>query len=622
MKKLSLYITMMLSALLFAACNKFLDVVPREFHQEEDLFTDIKQAEKEIAVLYSRLPWDHNVGDGSNGMVLAAGSDEAYHNWDQSNARLYEQGAWNPISNPLGNYNVMYENIRIAYHFLENIDNVPVLEERIREQYETIVIPRYKNEVKFLLAFYYFELFKRYGPVPIVDRYYQVAEMDELLKKDRRPVDELVQFIVKLCDEAAPGLPLSYEDDPNEIGRATRGAALSLKAKTLLYAASPLFNGGEVDGQPVNVNGQNAKSTLLGVKNSDGTALFSQQYDANKWKLAADAAMDVINLGRYSLHPIQQELFYKRNLTEVIWHKQGGSYTASNWDRNLMPNGTDYGSSGALSVTNAMVNSYEMDNGLPIDDPNSGYVSDAWVDTTMNVFRDRTWKTATVTIRSIYSHRDPRFYTDIYFNGMPLLHRNVITEYVTNKGSNNDGWGNKTGQNTRTGYYVQKWVDPTQNPKDRPNTNMRNFPIYRLADVYLWYAEAMNEFLATPNSDVYHYINEVRNRVKMPPLPIAGRAEDLTKQGMRQRIHNERKIELSMEGHRFFDTRRWLIAHTPECTELMGLNINGSGADFYTPTPVRTGARVFNIYHYLMPIPTAEITKAPGVLVQNYGWER
>jgi hypothetical protein len=331
--------------------------------------------------------------------------------------------------------------------------------------------------------------------------------------------------------------------------------------------------------------------------------------------------MDVINLGQYNLHPVQQELFYKRNFTEVIFHKQGKSYGAS-WDRNLMPNGTDYGASGSLSMTNAMINSYEMDNGLPVDDPHSGYNPDIWIDTTMRVFRDRTWKTANVRIRGMYHHRDPRFYTDVYFNGMPLLHRNVITEFVTNAGSNNDGWGNKTGQNTRTGYYVQKWVDPTQNPKDRPNSNMRNFPIFRLADVYLWYAEAMNEFLPAPSGDVYHYINEVRNRVKMPALPVAGRAEDLTKQGMRRRIHNERKIELAMEGHRFFDTRRWLIAHTPECTQLMGLNINGGGADFYKPTPVRTGARVFNIYHYLMPIPTVEITKAPGVLVQNYGWER
>src|SRR5690606_33966939 len=127
----------------------------------------------------------------------------------------------------------------------------------------------------------------------------------------------------------------------------TKGAALALKAKTLLYAASPLFNGGEQDGVPIVVDGQPVKNTILSLKNADGTLLFDQTYDREKWKRAADAAKDVIDLGIYNLAPVQRDLFYKRDQVETIWHKQGGSYTASQWDRQLMPNGTDIGGTGA-----------------------------------------------------------------------------------------------------------------------------------------------------------------------------------------------------------------------------------------------------------------------------------
>ena len=602
------------------SCSKYLDIVPKEFHQESDLFADIKQAEKEIAVLYSRLPWDHNASVGASGMTMATASDEAVHNWTSAtHALLYMRGGWNPSNNPLGNYNSTYEQIRIAYRFLENVDQVPILDDRLYDSYKNEIIPRYKAEVKFLIAFYYFELFKRYGAVPIIDRVYTIEENDLLLVLDRRPVDEVVNFIVNLCDEAALGLPLDYANDPRELGRATKGAALALKAKTLLYAASPLFNGGEQDGQSINVDVQSVKNTLLSLQNNDGTSLFSQVYDHEKWKIAADAAWDVITLDQYNLHDTQAELFYDRDYEEVIFWKQGGG--SSGWEIPLMPNGTDIGGSGALSLIQNFVDSYEMKNGLPINDPASGYDERSWIDTTMRVYRNRTWQTVRVTIRSMYHNRDPRFYTDVYFNGMPLLHRNVITEFVqgSSPGTAHDGWA-KSGQSTYTGYYSQKWVNPQQTPASQRTTSYRNFPLIRLADVYLWYAEAMNEYLDQPNNDVYNHINLVRNRVGMPNLPIAGRAEDLTKEGMRTRIRNERKIELAMEGQRFFDIRRWLIAHTPECTEFNGLDVNRSGEAFYTRKEVLGGKRPFYIQHYLMPIPAEEINKAPDAIKQNYGW--
>ncbi|MBC9934848.1 RagB/SusD family nutrient uptake outer membrane protein [Chitinophaga qingshengii] len=597
------------------ACERSLDVVPKEFYQESDLLADIKQAEKEVTRLYAALPWDFLPSTGSsNGVVFSSASDEGYANWNQSNARKYDGGSWNSNDNPLGNFNDVYRNIRVGLHFLQNVDKVPIKNATQEQIYRTVIIPRYKLEVKFLIAFNYFELFKRFGPVPIVDRYYEATENPEVLKKPRNSVDEVVNEIVRLCDEAAAGLPLTYE--AQDVGRATKGAALALKAKVLLYAASPLFNGGEIDGIPVSVNGNNVKSSLLGVKNTDGKTLFNTTYDREKWKKAADAAKAVLDMGVYSLRPVQQELFYNRDFNEFIFWTQGGG--TNNFENSITPNGADYGGTGSLAATQEMIDSYEMKNGYPINEPGSGYVETGYVDTTMKVFRNRVWTTVKVKIRKMYFNRDPRFYTDQFFDGMPYLGRNIITQFVTNVGSNNDGWGGSkaTGQNTRTGYYVQKWVAPAHNIKDNPSTNYRNYPHFRLADVYLWYAEAMNEYNG-PSADVYAAINAVRNRVGMPSLPII--ASDNNKEGLRARIQNERKIEMAYEAQRWYDIRRWLIAHTPACTSVTGMNINGTGETFFQRTPILANGRVFKVQHYLMPIPVSETSIAPA-LVQNYGW--
>lgn len=601
-----------------ASCSDFLDVAPKEFYTEVDLFADMKEAEKELSVLYNRLPFDFNATDGDNGMILSATSDEGYHNWDQAFSRFYDGGSWNAANNYIGNYNEQYKKFRIAYHFLENIDKVPIKNTDLIDKYKNVLIPRYKAEAKFMIAFNYFELFKRYGAVPIVDHYILASEGEAVLKMPRNSVDEVVDFIVKLCDESSLNLPETYE--AIDYGRVTKGAALALKAKTLLYAASPLFNGGEVDGSEVVVDGLGVKSTLLGIKNNDGKALFNTIYDKEKWKKAADAAKVVIDMAEksnlYKLNPVQNELFYTRNYTEVIFWKQGGG--SDNWEQFIMPNGHDYAGYGALSPPQEMINSYEMKNGYPITDSNSGYVLNGFKDTTMLAYRNNKWTNVKAHIRSMYMNRDPRFYTDQFFNGMPYLGRNIITENLPALGVNQDGWG-KSGQNSRTGYYIKKWVAPTQDLKGQVKvTSYRNMPIIRLAEVYLWYAEALNEY-AGPSDEVYRAINIVRKRVAMPELPIQGRAQDLTLPGLRERIRNERKIELAYEGHRFFDIRRWLIAHTAECKAVTGLSINSSGEDFYVQKAVLQNGRIFRMNHYLMPFPTNEISIAPA-LIQNYGW--
>jgi len=609
--RIPLFLISIISVLLLNSCN-YLDVVPTEFYTEDDLLSDIMQAEKENAALFQDLPVDFDPTSGSNGMNVSAASDEAYHNWNQSNARLYDGGSWNAATNPLGNFNACYQNIHVAYHFLKNIDNVPIKDNNKYDLYVNFLIPVYKAEAKFMIAFNYFELFKKFGAVPLIKDCYSINDNDKILNTPRSSTDEVVEFITSLCDSAAAKLPETYE--AQYFGHITKGAALALKAKALLYAASPLYNGGEIDGVPVSVDGSTIKSTILATTNTDGKKLFNTEYDKEKWKKAADAAKTVIDMaerGVYSLNTNQQSLFYQRDFSEYIFWKQlGGSST---YEKTLIPNGADYGGTGALSTPQEMIDSYEMKNGLPINDPKSGYKETGYVDTTMNVYRNNAWTKVKAHIRSMYFNRDPRFYTNQFFNGMPYLGRNVITEYITTLGNNQDGWG-KSGQNTKTGYYVQKWVAPTQNIKGKPVTSYRNFPLIRLADVYLWYAEALNEYNG-PSKEVYDAINKIRNRVGMPSLPL--RDNDKTKNGLRERIQNERKIEMAYEGHRFYDTRRWLIAHTSKCNTVTGMDISAAGESFYKRTVVCN--RVFKINFYVMPIPISETSIAPQ-LVQNYGW--
>lgn len=623
MKTINNILIICLCTFLLSSCD-FLDVVPDEFYKEEDLLADITQAEKEITTLYSKLPGYFYPENNGHNMMFSASSD-TYHSWDQSEARYFDAGTWTAIKNPLDNWASTYQNIKIAYHVLENIDDVPIKNDLNKEEYINVIIPRYKAEAKFMIAYYYFDLLRRYGPFPIIDHYTKIDEAEAVLAMERNSVDECVEFIVTYCNEAMSGLPHYTDYEAKDSGRATKGAAMALKAKTLLYAASPLFNGGEVDGQEINVDGKGVKSTLLGLVTPSGKPLFNTSYDAEKWKRAAEAAEEVLKLvdeGMYKLHPDRQELFYTRNFDEAIFWKQG-YHNNKTWEKSLMPNGKDYSGTGALGPTQETIDCYETIRGYPISkDPY--YKEDGYkVDTLMDVYRSKKWQKVKATIRNMYHRRDPRFYTDVYFHGMPYLSRYIFTEYNNESTNYTDGYGKgKEGQNTRTGYYVRKWVGIEQDMATSSTqvAYSRNYYIIRLADVYLWAAEAWNEYEG-PTARVYNRINEVRNRVGMPSLPMADLPGDATKQGMRDRIHNERRIELAYEeAHCFFDIRRWLVAHTSAYTSLTGMAISKSGDEFYIRTKVRDTDRIFRINHYLFPIPQGQINLT-NTLNQNYGWE-
>ncbi|PMD92296.1 hypothetical protein BWI97_19530 [Siphonobacter sp. BAB-5405] len=623
MKKKYIKILFLAAATQFVSCTKYLDVVPSELVTEDKVWANINSANNVLAHLYSKLP----TGFGNNGEYIsdeACATDEAIFHWYAgSGPEQYNLGAWNSGNNPYGNWEARYQDIRKANIFLEKIESVPIPAEQSSKY--SVLIPQYVAEARFLRAMFYFELFKRYGAVPLITRSLDYTNQNEYYVA-RNSTDEIVNFIVSECNEVAGKLPDHHPD--GELGRANKGAALALAARTLLYAASPLFNG---------------NTKYAGVVNKDGKALFSQTYNRDKWLRAAEAAKKVLDLD-YKLYtstdPINsyEKLFYTREWQETIL-----PYNHPNtrmMEQYHLPYGGAFRGWSHFSPLEELINSYEMKNGKPITDPTSGYTeTGTW--TGAMVGADGTTNSVTLTnISNRYKDRDPRFYATIsYQNSMWAAARTRVpirlAWWGNGQANGSNGWPMQGGGTTSiSGYTIRKWLDPAVdigNWNTSPEAR-RNYPIFRLAEFYLAYAEALNEYNGKPTPEAYQAINTVRARVSMPALPIL--AADQTLEGFRKRVQNENRVEFAFEAHRFWDVRRWLIAETvnngpvhglnsrPMAEELRatGLDINSQEAGlavFYKPVPLQT--RVFQYRHYLMPIPISEMD-VNRELVQNYGW--
>ncbi|WEK38307.1 MAG: RagB/SusD family nutrient uptake outer membrane protein [Candidatus Pseudobacter hemicellulosilyticus] len=601
------------STLFSASCKKFLDVVPTEITSSTDIWGNIDNADKNLANLYKALP-----SNSFYSTSLWASTDEAMNHWEGPSELLFNYGSWGPGNNPLDEWGGRFGNVRAANLYIANIEKVPLTANQIA--FYTPIIPRLKAEARFLRAIYYFELFKRYGGVPIIT---EALDLNDPKNSElpRNSADEVANFIVSELNEITPLLPLTYEIA--DYGRITRGAALALKARVLLYAASPLFNGNTLYAE---------------VKNSDGKALFNQAYSADKWKQAADAAKAVLDLNIYSLsnptpeNPVNTyaQLFYNREYAEsILWVAKPQT---RDLELDFLPNGASFKGNGKLSLLQELVDAYEMKNGYPINQSGSGYSAQGFWDGQM---WDGLKYSDVKNISNMYKDRDPRFYASVFFQysvwRLASIKRPVKLAWWGNNNSDGDGWP-KTGTNCVSGYNLRKYCSPNVDRVNGQGNANRNAPIIRLAEVYLNYAEAMNEYLGAPDQSVYDAINAVRARVGMPALPII--SSDATKEGMRQRIRNERRVELAFEGHRFWDVRRWMIATQVDNTDVHGMNsrpttaelaatgldVNSEAAGvavFYKQVVIQS--RSFQSKHYLMPIPPTEIDKDKN-LVQNFGW--
>lgn len=420
---------------------------------------------------------------------------------------------------------------------------------------------RLKGEVTFLRAYSYFKLINDYGGVPlIIDPF----DLNSNFKAERSSYEQCVNFISLELDKAAELLPVSQSSE--NFGRVTKAASLAIKSRLLLYAASPQWN---------------------------------TSNDLTKWQKASDAAKAVIDLDAFHLHTGTYEDIFTTNNSEIIFSRLTNKQYQ--WDAFIgvevfnSPSGFHGWASFAPSQN--LVDAFGTADGKDITDPASGYDP-----------------------QNPYIKRDPRFYADIVFDGRPYGKPEFCQDRYGVGSSNKaeffeggldspQGWD--SWNNSVTRYTFRKYIDTTYNFNTDLQTN-KFWIISRLAEIYLNYAES--QFYLGNGAVTTEYLNKLRQRAGIKnPLPGT-----LSGTGLENKIRNERQVELCLEGHRYYDVRRWKIAEVTENKPLIGVVIkkNTDGSKSYTYTKVQD--RKFEPQHYLLPIPRSEMNRTS--LVQNPGY--
>lgn len=632
MKK-QIYIALLLSLILSVTnCSDYLDYQPDDFLTMEMIFTDKIRTEDWMASVYSSIPspmWGYFKDQGYNIMGDDITIPQEWQPYGWRNVYAYTTANWSPISawNPY--YWVeLPKRIRTGLVFLEQVRVIP--EAGLTEQY----VNQMKNEVRFLIAYYYSLMIEVYGPIPFSPGViYAVDAPASELMIGQTPYDEIVDWIDKELKEVSTKLPSVYPDN-NDWGRATSIMALAIRARTLLFAASPLFNG---------------NPDLKDWKNNDGVNLFKPDFDSQKWEKAAAAHKELIDAAHAAGYDLYKEYntdgsidpfmsYYNMSLKrfsdgnkEILFGRPDNP-DLNGFQAHHLPKGI--GGNSGMGVTQELVDAFYMKNGIapilgynddgsPIINPGSGYVEKGF--SSAAEVRNTKWRGAEgperiagrVTLDgtyNMYCNREPRFYVSVIYNEAWLGVDNRRVEFLQD-GGRDTGYTFDAPQN---GYNVRKRVSLETFPREN------RFPyqpgiLYRLAEAYLSYAEAVNEAQG-PNTTVYEFVNLVRRRAGIPDLQSG-----LTKEQMREAIQQERRVEFNCEGIRFHDVRRWKLGEKYFNTRLFGMNFNGKKKSddindpdaFYKRTFYKN--RYFNKRMYLWPVPQAQMDINPN-LVQAPGY--
>ncbi|TDQ11198.1 RagB/SusD family nutrient uptake outer membrane protein [Pedobacter metabolipauper] len=582
-------------AFCMSSCSKYLDQVPDDRITIEEVFRKKATSEQYLANVYNYVPdesnqWEYNgwLGTSDEVDVTFSGSENYDINVGNFNASNVHFDKWK-------NY---YDGIRAATYFINNIDqNI-----EIRQLNGQELIDQYRAEARFLRAFYYFLLMRQYGPVVLMGEENLAPDATALdMQKPRSSFDACVDYVSSELDKAAEVLPLIPQRNGQasdlEYGRATKGMALAVKSRLLLYAASPQYNG---------------NTEVANFKNAEGQQLISQTNDPQKWRKAADAAKAVLDLGLYQLYKDPsgnvlkslEGIFFQGWNTEQIFVRKNNNLPL--WDVHCTPR--QGGGWCGIAPTQEMVDSYFMADGkLPAE---SAQYSETGFTTVSGV-----------QVSNMYMNREPRFYATVTYNnsiwqGGTMRAPAPITFYVSGPNGRN---GHPT-DFSKTGYLVRKNVGPQTNIGSGGNGQRQTRPLvlFRLAEIYLNYIEALNE-VSPGNADIMIYLNKIRERAGVPqygtgtnPLPLPSGQGDA-----RTKIWAERKVELAYESHRWFDTRRWKIVASV-MGDMHGMDINKDGNDFYKRVVTAT-PHLFRFSYYWYPISQYELDRGRQI-VQNPGW--
>jgi len=623
---------------LFMSCEDYLDIVPDGTQELSLLFNRKETAYNALANCYSYLPQN----DGTYASYVLLSDELAVPVPKEPNAIKLMKGQQS-VSSPLMGYwsgfsatgkgqGSLWEGIRSCNTLIENIDLVVDMTQEEKNQW--------KAEAKFLKAYFHFLLISNYGPIPIVDVNLPISASDEAVRLDRKTVDECFRYVVETIDAAITDLPERIIGN-NDIGRIDQVIAKSIKAKALLYSASPLFNGNtSLYGSFVNANGEH---------------FFNQNNDDSKWGLAAEAAKEALDAAisqgatmyyytetaplfdtnNFQFKLVRDQYNNRFAITdpwnsELIWGNSSPVTNGQYWQIQSPAMMKDPTSSSVeaswqwLSPSLRMVETYYTKNGLPINEDLSFEYADRYNITTIG-FNQRFYAQFANRTAKLNLNREPRFYASLGFDRGINRTWGSIWNLKMREGEAHGRVAN-TGDYLVTGYALKKLVHQDSEGDAYNKAITYPWPMMRLSELYLNYAEALNEF-SGPSLEVYDALNKIRERAGIPSVQeawsdvayAATPNKHTSKEGLREIIQQERMIELAFEGHRYYDIRRWKLAEEYFTMPIKGWSVNeDTEANYYQVTDV--SQRAFNAPRdYLQPISFIELSRNPN-LIQNPGW--
>ena len=653
-------------------CNNYLDILPDDKPELEDAFKDRYNAEKYLFTCYRGLP---NYVNPMNTLGLSGGGDIIYSERNTGsglsagppapmNSFLNGNNTTNPFMNFWDGLNGaprnLWESIRNCNVFLENIlveNGGP----RDIEEYER---DRWIAEVKAIKAYLHFYLFQLYGPIPIMDKAIPISAKGDEVNVYREPVDKLVEYIVKTLDDAIENLPMMNElDVVSEFGRFNKTIALSIKAKTLVLAASPIFNN---------------NNYYIGYKDKRGIELFPTGDKIERWEkaleavdVAARAAEDDgaeilittdggnnairgtnisnINDTTKAMVSLRQAVTESWN-PEVIWAVNESTTLLQRWSTMLSNDewfnlagsgGGDIGQRHAPTLN--VVENFYSSNGIPIDEDAdweiNGWYQNRYSTQLPNAEHSKYFIKSGQETAILHFNRSLRFYASVGFDGGIWEGREKsLTEASYPNMIRHMGSGFKHSETyggyPYSGYLAKKLSHLKTTYTETRITLIRedySFPIIRLADIYLLLAECLNEVGGPTKTDskgnnAFYYLDQIRARSGMEGVVESWSKYAIDRyktkpndvNGLRDIIYQERMNELAFEGHFYYDVRRWLLAEELFNRPVLGWNKDGENkSDFYNLRVLLVPR--FSVKDYLMPIRTNSLLQNPN-LEQNPGW--
>jgi len=631
MKKLYYHlVSLVLFSSLLLSCNKYLDIVPDNVGTLDYAFRNRNEAENYLFGCYSTLQHFSNIiynpGFTTSAEIVYPILETQYFNSSGFNLIRGTQSTSNPV---LAEWSNLYTAIRRCNIMLENIDQ-PI---DLRDDEKS----RWIAETKFLKAYYHYYLIRTYGPIILIKENNPVDADIEQTKRKRATLDESFDYVISLMDEAIPDLPNSIENRAQEFGRITKFTAMAIKAEMLATAASPLFNG---------------NPDYIGYKDKDGRDLFPASFDPQKWRKAADACKAAIDeceaQGLYlytdvpasGIRDVSDEL--KEVLTlqniitqrweenpELIWALNFGfdyqGYTMPKLTTRAVGMSNTYPSNWAVPISTTEL--FYSDKGVPINEDRTwdyaGRLTTQLGDEAHQHYIRQGYETV-----KAHFNRERRFYAALGFDGGIWFGNGQTDEatayHVQARGVTGIAGPKSLNATNITGYWPKKITNYLSVMDETFTAVDFKIPLIRLAGLYLLYAETLNEAENSPTEAVYEYIDRVRSRAGLEGVREAWAAysrnptKATTKDGLRQIIRQERRIELCFEGQSGWDLRRWKELQGTLSRPLQGWNVNEeSPANYYRPVTVIIP--VFGLRDYLWPLNNTDVVVNEN-LTQNPYW--